>query len=213
MLQQIVRHDSHVQQDSDDDDEETPLDLSMKLDLDRMSTPSKRQPSTKTVLTPLHDQDVLKDRSINTSELVQTIKDILIRYSISQRHFGEKVLGLSQGSVSDILARPKQWELLTQKGREPFLRMHLFLNDPDAIKQLIQTPSTASTSLSTESTCHANTSRPADEPGLETLVPPPSIIIPKTKSKSRSARSQPTHKSSIPPYDLPKIIPPSNDAF
>ncbi|CAF4567350.1 unnamed protein product, partial [Rotaria magnacalcarata] len=60
------------------------------------------------------------------------VKDILSRYSISQRHFGEKILGLSQGSVSDILARPKQWELLTQKGREPFLRMRLFLDDPNA---------------------------------------------------------------------------------
>lgn len=43
---------------------------------------------------------------------------------------------------SDILARPKQWELLTQKGREPFLRMRIFLDDPNAIKQLVQTVST-----------------------------------------------------------------------
>lgn len=38
------------------------------------------------------------------------------------------MLGLSQGSVSDMLSRPKPWSKLTQKGREPFIRMQLWLN-------------------------------------------------------------------------------------
>ena len=46
---------------------------------------------------------------------------------------------------SDILARPKQWDLLSQKGREPFIRMHLLLNDVNAIKQLTETLSSTST--------------------------------------------------------------------
>lgn len=41
---------------------------------------------------------------------------------------GLQVLGLSQGSVSDMLSRPKHWSKLTQKGREPFIRMQLWLN-------------------------------------------------------------------------------------
>ena len=56
------------------------------------------------------------------------IKEVLSQYSISQRLFGESVLGLSQGSVSDLLARPKQFHMLTQKGKEPFIRMKLFLD-------------------------------------------------------------------------------------
>lgn len=51
--------------------------------------------------------------------------------------FGEHVLGLSQGSVSDLLARPKPWHMLTQKGREPFIRMQIFLEDPEAIPKLV----------------------------------------------------------------------------
>lgn len=39
------------------------------------------------------------------------------------------MLGLSQGSVSDMLSRPKPWSKLTQKGREPFIRMQLWLSD------------------------------------------------------------------------------------
>jgi CUT domain len=64
---------------------------------------------------------------------------MLGQFSISQRLFGEAVLGLSQGSVSDLLARPKPWPLLTQKGREPFVRMQAFLDDPDAISKLVAT--------------------------------------------------------------------------
>ena len=47
------------------------------------------------------------------------------------------MLGLSQGSVSDLLARPKPWHMLTQKGREPFIRMKLFLEDEGAVHRLV----------------------------------------------------------------------------
>ena len=36
--------------------------------------------------------------------------------------FGECVLGLSQGSVSELLSKPKAWHMLSIKGREPFIR-------------------------------------------------------------------------------------------
>lgn len=65
------------------------------------------------------------------------MKEILSQYSISQRLFGESVLGLSQGSVSDLLARPKQYHMLTQKGKEPFIRMKLFLEDEQAVHKLV----------------------------------------------------------------------------
>ena len=183
--------------DDDDDDlendnptssDEIPLDLSMKIDsnpsdLDptSMSMAPKHpphHPSTKhikTALTPLREQDTSKYRHVNTMELVQNIKDILSRYSISQRHFGEKILGLSQGSVSDILARPKQWESLTQKGREPFLRMRIFLDDPNAIKQLVQTVSTATTTPTTNATNTSSILLPTFCPTLPPPFPPTSL--------------------------------------
>ena len=39
--------------------------------------------------------------------------------------------------MSDLLARPKPWHMLTQKGREPFIRMKLFLDDDTAIHKLV----------------------------------------------------------------------------
>ena len=53
-----------------------------------------------------------------------------------QRLFGEMILGLTQGSVSDLLARPKPWNKLSLKGREPFIRMQLWLKDPQNVEKL-----------------------------------------------------------------------------
>lgn len=77
------------------------------------------------------------NRSQSYNNIFLKVKDILSQYSISQRLFGESVLGLSQGSVSDLLARPKPWHMLTQKGREPFIRMKLFLDDENAVHKLV----------------------------------------------------------------------------
>ena len=51
--------------------------------------------------------------------------------------FGEFVLGLSQGSVSELLSKPKPWHMLSIKGREPFIRMQLWLNDPANMDKLL----------------------------------------------------------------------------
>ena len=56
--------------------------------------------------------------------------------NIGQKTFGEAVLGLSQGSVSELLSKPKPWHLLSLKGREPFIRMHMWLQDGENIDKL-----------------------------------------------------------------------------
>lgn len=50
--------------------------------------------------------------------------------------FGEAVLGLSQGSVSELLSKPKPWHMLSIKGREPFIRMQLWLSDANNVDRL-----------------------------------------------------------------------------
>lgn len=50
--------------------------------------------------------------------------------------FGEAVLGLSQGSVSELLSKPKPWHMLSIKGREPFIRMQLWLADANNVDRL-----------------------------------------------------------------------------
>ncbi|XP_022237797.1 homeobox protein cut-like isoform X2 [Limulus polyphemus] len=99
--------------------------------------PNTPQRPTKAVLTPITQHQFDQYSNLNTEEIVKNVKEQLSQYSISQRLFGESVLGLSQGSVSDLLARPKPWHLLTQKGREPFIRMKIFLGDENAVHKLV----------------------------------------------------------------------------
>ncbi|XP_044021137.1 homeobox protein cut isoform X3 [Aphidius gifuensis] len=104
------------------------------------STPthhSSNQRPLKAVLPPITQQQFDLYNNLNTEDIVKRVKEQLSQYSISQRLFGESVLGLSQGSVSDLLARPKPWHMLTQKGREPFIRMKMFLEDEQAVHKLV----------------------------------------------------------------------------
>ncbi|XP_014670770.1 PREDICTED: homeobox protein cut-like, partial [Priapulus caudatus] len=101
----------------------------------QMALPAQRP--LKAVLPPVTQEQFDKYGTLNTEEIVRQIKEQLSQYSISQRLFGETVLGLSQGSVSDLLARPKPWHMLTQKGREPFIRMQMFLEEENSIPQLL----------------------------------------------------------------------------
>ncbi|XP_057603159.1 homeobox protein cut-like 2 [Hippopotamus amphibius kiboko] len=87
-------------------------------------------------------------REVDTLELTRQVKEKLAKNGICQRIFGEKVLGLSQGSVSDMLSRPKPWSKLTQKGREPFIRMQLWLSDQ--LGQAVGQPPSASQASPTE---------------------------------------------------------------
>ncbi|XP_055698629.1 homeobox protein cut isoform X8 [Phlebotomus papatasi] len=98
------------------------------------STPQR---PLKAVLPPITQQQFDMFNNLNTEDIVRRVKEALSQYSISQRLFGESVLGLSQGSVSDLLARPKPWHMLTQKGREPFIRMKMFLEDENAVHKLV----------------------------------------------------------------------------
>lgn len=131
----------------------------------------------KCVLPPVSQEQFDKYSNINTDELVKRVKDLLSKYSISQRLFGECILGLSQGSVSDLLARPKHWVMLTQKGREPFIRMQMFIDDPDSIKRLMANQykggnggngggSTGSSTASTPSNLTSSPVTPGDNKSL-----------------------------------------------
>ena len=97
----------------------------------------QQQQPLRAVLPPVTQEDFDKHPNINTDELVKQIKENLSQFSISQRLFGENVLGLSQESVSNLLAHPKPWHMLTQKGREPFIRMKIFLEDSESIPKLV----------------------------------------------------------------------------
>ncbi|GAA6071963.1 homeobox protein cut-like 1, partial [Tachysurus ichikawai] len=82
----------------------------------------------------LYSTDLEDD--MDTAEIARQVKEQLMKHNIGQRVFGHYVLGLSQGSVSEILARPKPWNKLTVRGKEPFHKMRHFLSDEQNILTL-----------------------------------------------------------------------------
>uniref|UniRef100_A0A096M3S5 One cut domain family member n=1 Tax=Poecilia formosa TaxID=48698 RepID=A0A096M3S5_POEFO len=87
--------------------------------------------------TPLGIQElVAMSPELDTYAITKKVKEVLTDNNLGQRLFGETILGLTQGSVSDLLSRPKPWHKLSLKGREPFVRMQLWLNDPHNVEKL-----------------------------------------------------------------------------
>ena len=75
-------------------------------------------------------------QELDTLEITTKIKEVLQFNNLGQKLFGEAVLCLSQGSVSELLSKPKPWHLLSLKGREPFIKMHMWLIDPLSVSRL-----------------------------------------------------------------------------
>ena len=73
---------------------------------------------------------------IDTLSLTAKVKDMLQFHNLGQKLFGEVILGLSQGSVSELLSKPKPWHMLSIKGREPFIKMNLWLERAQSVEQL-----------------------------------------------------------------------------
>ncbi|CAF1156777.1 unnamed protein product [Adineta steineri] len=49
----------------------------------------------------------------------------------------EAVLNLSQGTVSEILSKPRPWHALSVKDREPYIRMYSWFCDTDNVQKLL----------------------------------------------------------------------------
>ncbi|XP_031705623.1 homeobox protein cut-like 2 isoform X1 [Anarrhichthys ocellatus] len=125
-------------------------------------------------------------REVDTLELTRQVKEKLAKNGICQRIFGEKVLGLSQGSVSDMLSRPKPWSKLTQKGREPFIRMQLWLLDQLG-QSLSQPPNHVHALDISPVTAHSSPSPPPSpaESHPSPLVEPVSLSLESSKENQQ----------------------------
>lgn len=82
------------------------------------------------------DDNVLNYEPLNTSDIAQRVRDLLSLHNIGQRIFAKYILGLSQGTVSELLSKPKHWDKLTEKGRESYRKMHTWSQSDDSINAL-----------------------------------------------------------------------------
>ena len=75
-------------------------------------------------------------QALDTLAAARRVRELLSVHNIGQRLFAKYVLGLSQGTVSELLSKPKCWEKLTEKGRDSYRKMHAWAYDEGAIMML-----------------------------------------------------------------------------
>lgn len=74
--------------------------------------------------------------ALDTTYVAKNVRELLAIHNIGQRLFAKHVLGLSQGTVSELLSKPKSWDKLTEKGRESYRKMHAWATDDSNIMAL-----------------------------------------------------------------------------
>ena len=99
-----------------------------------LSSPATPQPPP--LMSAMEIASMSAGAEVDTLAVTSKVKEILQFHNLGQKLFGEAVLGLSQGSVSELLSKPKSWHMLSLKGREPFLKMYLWLHDVHNIDRL-----------------------------------------------------------------------------
>lgn len=80
-----------------------------------------------------YNMDKYANQNLDTLHISRRVRELLSVHNIGQRLFAKYVLGLSQGTVSELLSKPKPWDKLTEKGRDSYRKMHAWSCDDNAV--------------------------------------------------------------------------------
>lgn len=83
-----------------------------------------------------YNMDKYASQNLDTLHIARRVRELLSIHNIGQRLFAKYILGLSQGTVSELLSKPKPWDKLTEKGRDSYRKMHAWACDDNAIMLL-----------------------------------------------------------------------------
>lgn len=83
-----------------------------------------------------YNMDKYANSNLDTLHISRRVRELLSVHNIGQRLFAKYVLGLSQGTVSELLSKPKPWDKLTEKGRDSYRKMHAWACDEAAVMLL-----------------------------------------------------------------------------
>lgn len=80
-----------------------------------------------------YNMDKFGSQCLDTLQIARRVRELLSIHNIGQRLFAKYVLGLSQGTVSELLSKPKPWDKLTEKGRDSYRKMHAWAADEASV--------------------------------------------------------------------------------
>ena len=73
---------------------------------------------------------------LDTNHVATIVRKLLAQHNIGQRIFARYILSLSQGTVSELLSKPKCWSKLTEKGKESYRKMWCWAHSEESILTL-----------------------------------------------------------------------------
>lgn len=83
-----------------------------------------------------YNMDKYSSQNLDTLYISRRVRELLSVHNVGQRLFAKYILGLSQGTVSELLSKPKPWDKLTEKGRDSYRKMHAWACDENAVMLL-----------------------------------------------------------------------------
>jgi hypothetical protein len=73
---------------------------------------------------------------VTTEEVAQELKDVLLKYKISQRLFGQAVLNVHKNVISLLLLEPKTWSTLSRQASHRYMQIYIWLQDPKRFQKI-----------------------------------------------------------------------------
>jgi len=80
-----------------------------------------------------YNMEKYSSQCLDTLQIARRVRELLSIHNIGQRLFAKYILGLSQGTVSELLSKPKPWDKLTEKGRDSYRKMHAWACDEASV--------------------------------------------------------------------------------
>jgi hypothetical protein len=102
---------------------------------------SKQTSPSPTILVPSTCPPIVSTNNtllepLDTTYVANVVRKLLAQHNIGQRIFARYILSLSQGTVSELLSKPKCWSKLTEKGKESYRKMWSWANSEESILAL-----------------------------------------------------------------------------
>ncbi|CAF5180014.1 unnamed protein product, partial [Rotaria magnacalcarata] len=97
-------------------------------------SPTVLVPSTCSIAVTSNNASLLEP--LDTTYVANVVRKLLAQHNIGQRIFARYILSLSQGTVSELLSKPKCWSKLTEKGKESYRKMWCWANSEESILTL-----------------------------------------------------------------------------
>jgi hypothetical protein len=100
------------------------------------NSPGERNTQTQPSAATTHTTPKRGEIKINTEQLVETIKDLMMQHVIRKQLFAKEVTGISHQNLSNLLHKPEPWEKCDAAKQALYRKMYDWSECEEAIESL-----------------------------------------------------------------------------